>query len=117
MNRVQAKKVTALFGELADSGKLNYDGRYYRYRVSSPLDYYTFSPIGHLIFQARDRCPYTPERDEFRIERKAMSHWQRVLSTVYGMTVDEAQIIQDEWLAEHDVGNLIRMPMMVREED
>lgn len=113
MNRAQAEKVAAIFGELIDSGQLNYTGRYHTNRHEPQ----TFSPIGYLLFQAAGfECPYA-EESTYRIDGRAMEKWKRLLSYTYWMTVDEAQIIQDEWLLEQDTANLIRMPMTVREED
>ena len=119
MNLEQAKRVSGLFVELVNEGRLSPCGRYC-WQSASGVRY--FSPLGYLVYGRRPEALSsgllgTLTEQNNPIYLASMVHTRHYLFVTYGMTPDEAEIIQNEWLKEHDVGNLIRMPLMVREED
>jgi len=114
MNLEQAQRVSGLFVELVNSGRLNPTDEYFKTGDGDGYD--RFSPLGYLLWGSRPPT-YSSLQSERTHPIGVLRSYRYSLFNRYVMTADEAEIIQTEWLKGHDVGNLIRMPLMVREED
>ena len=109
----QASRVSGLFREAIYADELSLHSTFYhvvyvRYSVLK----HKYSPLGYLFYRAGLS---TPKYEESRMPAgKLEPDVVDPLLLRYGFTdIEQLEFIQDEWLQEHNIGNLVRFPQML----